>query len=229
MGRQRLCFRCSRSLSPSNRCRWRPIDACGSWLTRLPPRHPPESSPFSPAVSVELETDAVPQDRADSTAMKSCLIFGLHHLAQNIDRCGVGDELHPGVPSCNWTTRFGVHRVMELHVLKEFAEWPQRATCHHRGDDLKEPNDPADNRRRSRCHPGQAMLEGPELERAMSDMEMDESIIKEFLIESYKNLDQLDRDLVALEKDPTDRETLASVFRNHERNHQSDGRCGARH
>ncbi len=63
----------------------------------------------------------------------------------------------------------------------------------------------------------------------MSDMEMDESIIKEFLIESYENLDQLDRDLVALEKDPTDRETLASVFRNHERNHQSDGRCGARH
>ena len=47
----------------------------------------------------------------------------------------------------------------------------------------------------------------------MSDMEMDESIIKEFLIESYENLDQLDRDLVALEKEPTDRETLASVFR----------------
>src|SRR3954469_7332103 len=44
----------------------------------------------------------------------------------------------------------------------------------------------------------------------MSD---DETIIKEFLIESYENLDRLDQDLIALEKDPKDRETLASVFR----------------
>ena len=57
----------------------------------------------------------------------------------------------------------------------------------------------------------------------MSDMEMDESIIKEFLIESYENLDQLDRDLVVLEKDPTDRETLASVFRTI---HTIKGTCG---
>ncbi len=43
----------------------------------------------------------------------------------------------------------------------------------------------------------------------MSDLE----IIKEFLVESYENLDRLDRDLVALEKDPSNREILASVFR----------------
>jgi two-component system, chemotaxis family, sensor kinase CheA len=41
---------------------------------------------------------------------------------------------------------------------------------------------------------------------------MDE-IVKEFLIESYENLDRLDRDLVALEKDPHGSETLASIFR----------------
>src|SRR5947209_7668939 len=38
-------------------------------------------------------------------------------------------------------------------------------------------------------------------------------IIKEFLIESHENLDRLDQDLIALEKDPGDRETLASIFR----------------
>ena len=41
---------------------------------------------------------------------------------------------------------------------------------------------------------------------------MDE-IIKEFLIESYENLDRLDRDLLALEKNPQSKETLASIFR----------------
>ncbi|WP_257570678.1 chemotaxis protein CheA [Streptomyces sp. NP160] len=41
---------------------------------------------------------------------------------------------------------------------------------------------------------------------------MDE-IIGEFLVESYENLDQLDRDLVALEQAPGSRELLASVFR----------------
>ncbi len=43
----------------------------------------------------------------------------------------------------------------------------------------------------------------------MSDTE----IIKEFLIESYENLDRLDQELIALEKDAANRETLASVFR----------------
>jgi two-component system, chemotaxis family, sensor kinase CheA len=44
----------------------------------------------------------------------------------------------------------------------------------------------------------------------MSD---DEAIVKEFLIESYENLDRLDQDLVVLEKDPANRDTLSSVFR----------------
>ncbi|MGB8593448.1 MAG: chemotaxis protein CheA [Candidatus Acidiferrales bacterium] len=41
----------------------------------------------------------------------------------------------------------------------------------------------------------------------------DADILKEFVIESYENLDRLDRELVILENDPTDRETLASIFR----------------
>jgi len=41
---------------------------------------------------------------------------------------------------------------------------------------------------------------------------MDE-IVKEFLVESHENLNQLDRDLVALEKDPGSPELLGSVFR----------------
>jgi two-component system, chemotaxis family, sensor kinase CheA len=44
----------------------------------------------------------------------------------------------------------------------------------------------------------------------MSD---DAAIVKEFLIESYENLDRLDQDLVVLEKDPANRNTLASIFR----------------
>ncbi len=38
-------------------------------------------------------------------------------------------------------------------------------------------------------------------------------ILKDFLVESYENLDQLDQDLVALESDPDDADRLASVFR----------------
>src|ERR1017187_9334343 len=45
---------------------------------------------------------------------------------------------------------------------------------------------------------------------AMGDMD---DIIKDFLVESNENLDQLHRDLVTLEKDPTAREVLASIFR----------------
>jgi two-component system chemotaxis sensor kinase CheA len=41
---------------------------------------------------------------------------------------------------------------------------------------------------------------------------MDE-IVKEFLVESYESLDRLERDLVSLEKDPHEKETLASIFR----------------
>jgi two-component system chemotaxis sensor kinase CheA len=40
-----------------------------------------------------------------------------------------------------------------------------------------------------------------------------DDIIREFLVESYENLDQLDRDLVALEVSPGSRELLGSIFR----------------
>jgi two-component system chemotaxis sensor kinase CheA len=52
--------------------------------------------------------------------------------------------------------------------------------------------------------------------------EMDE-IIKEFLVESHENLDQLDQDLVALEKDPSGQPILASIFRTI---HTIKGTCG---
>lgn len=38
-------------------------------------------------------------------------------------------------------------------------------------------------------------------------------IVREFLVESHENLAQLDLDLVTLEKEPGERETLARVFR----------------
>ena len=44
----------------------------------------------------------------------------------------------------------------------------------------------------------------------MDDMD---DIVQEFLIESSENLDQLDRDLLALESDPGSRELLSSIFR----------------
>ena len=39
-------------------------------------------------------------------------------------------------------------------------------------------------------------------------------VIREFLLETHENLAQLDADLIALEKDPTEKQTLARVFRN---------------
>ena len=53
----------------------------------------------------------------------------------------------------------------------------------------------------------------------MSDAE----IVKDFLVESYENLDRLDRDLVELEKKPQDHEALAGVFRTI---HTIKGTCG---
>ncbi|MBI9114593.1 chemotaxis protein CheA [Sanguibacter suaedae] len=40
-----------------------------------------------------------------------------------------------------------------------------------------------------------------------------DDIVREFLVESYENLDQLDQDLVALESTPDSRDLLSSVFR----------------
>lgn len=54
-------------------------------------------------------------------------------------------------------------------------------------------------------------------------METMDEIVKEFLVESYDNLDQLDRDLVALEDAPDDRGRLSSVFRTI---HTIKGTCG---
>ena len=44
-------------------------------------------------------------------------------------------------------------------------------------------------------------------------MNENDDIVKEFLVESHENLDRLDRDLVDLEKHPSDREILGSIFR----------------
>jgi two-component system, chemotaxis family, sensor kinase CheA len=48
-------------------------------------------------------------------------------------------------------------------------------------------------------------------------------IVQEFLVESYENLDRLDRDLVGLEKNPQDQDALAGVFRTI---HTIKGTCG---
>src|SRR6266446_2996237 len=55
----------------------------------------------------------------------------------------------------------------------------------------------------------------------MSDSDGD--IVKDFLVESYENLDRLDRDLVGLEKNPHERDALAGVFRTI---HTIKGTCG---
>jgi two-component system chemotaxis sensor kinase CheA len=41
----------------------------------------------------------------------------------------------------------------------------------------------------------------------------DAEIVREFLVESYENLDRLDHDLVSLEGAPSDKEILAGIFR----------------
>ena len=51
----------------------------------------------------------------------------------------------------------------------------------------------------------------------------DSDIVQDFLVESYENLDRLDRELVGLEKNPQDREALGSVFRTI---HTIKGTCG---
>src|SRR5260370_756670 len=44
-------------------------------------------------------------------------------------------------------------------------------------------------------------------------LELDAVIVKEFVTESGEMLDQLERELIALERDPSSSETLASLFR----------------
>jgi two-component system chemotaxis sensor kinase CheA len=50
-----------------------------------------------------------------------------------------------------------------------------------------------------------------------------DEIVREFLVESYENLDQLDQDLVALEGKPGSRDILSRVFRTI---HTIKGTCG---
>jgi two-component system chemotaxis sensor kinase CheA len=50
-----------------------------------------------------------------------------------------------------------------------------------------------------------------------------DNVLKEFLVESYENLDQMDRDLVALEQDPSSQEILKNIFRTI---HTIKGTCG---
>jgi two-component system chemotaxis sensor kinase CheA len=72
---------------------------------------------------------------------------------------------------------------------------------------------------------------GPSLEKHGTSAEaeqvkaqgVDDEIVREFLLESNENLDRLDRELVNLEKDPTNRDTLSSIFRTI---HTIKGTCG---
>ncbi|HET6370806.1 MAG TPA: chemotaxis protein CheA, partial [Nitrospiria bacterium] len=56
----------------------------------------------------------------------------------------------------------------------------------------------------------------------MDQKELDE-VIREFLIESHENLDQIDQDLVVLEKNPSRREVFDKIFRTL---HTIKGSCG---
>src|SRR5271168_1227581 len=51
----------------------------------------------------------------------------------------------------------------------------------------------------------------------------DDEIVQDFLVESYENLDRLDRDFVGLERNPKDKAALAGVFRTI---HTIKGTCG---
>lgn len=57
----------------------------------------------------------------------------------------------------------------------------------------------------------------------MSEMDEMEEVIQEFLVESHENLDRLDNDLIALEEDPSNTETMSSIFRTI---HTIKGTCG---
>ena len=66
-------------------------------------------------------------------------------------------------------------------------------------------------------------LPAPRRDPTMSDDTEQDEIITEFLVEAHENLDVLDRELLALEKNPHTPELLASVFR---RVHTVKGACG---
>src|SRR5450631_56219 len=72
-------------------------------------------------------------------------------------------------------------------------------------------------RQNRRCRHGRYLLSRRRRpgRRGVSRSLMDEfdEIVREFLLESYENLDQLDRDLVALEQEPDAHPLLQSIFR----------------
>ena len=57
----------------------------------------------------------------------------------------------------------------------------------------------------------------------MSPTSPAEELIREFLVESYENLDNMEQDFVSLERHPDDRDTLARIFR---QIHTIKGSCG---
>ncbi len=66
----------------------------------------------------------------------------------------------------------------------------------------------------------------PEIEPIQPSAEIDadmEPIVDEFLVESYENLDKLDKDLIELEQDPGNTDILGSIFRTI---HTIKGTCG---
>ena len=54
-------------------------------------------------------------------------------------------------------------------------------------------------------------------------MNEQDAAIREFLAESYENLDQLEHDLVSIESEPGNRETVDRIFRTV---HSIKGACG---
>ena len=57
----------------------------------------------------------------------------------------------------------------------------------------------------------------------MSPSSPAEELVREFLVESYENLDNMEQDFVVLERNPDDHETLARIFRHI---HTIKGSCG---
>src|SRR5438876_3503844 len=75
----------------------------------------------------------------------------------------------------------------------------------------------------SRLRPRRATWSGTGWRGSAARGAMDESIVNEFIVESHESLNQVEGDLVALERDPTDRKKLAGVFR---AVHTIKGTCG---
>lgn len=99
--------------------------------------------------------------------------------------------------------RAGERLVLERHVHGEIG----RVCVYRRGR--------VSTREKNRKNGGRG-VDKPETSAEAEQMKeegADDDIVREFLLESNENLDSLDRELVSLEKDPKDRDTLSSIFR----------------